>query len=157
VALKPPDRHLTNSPIRQFANPQNRRLGGWLWLLAGLLLVWQPIATGLVASRLLGLVAIRGLPAASIVILRILTTGFGVAAGLALLGLRPGALVLTRISLMASAAIDLIIYLAPYFPSNRAPGETPVYVLASLTYHGLWLGYLFRSKRVRMTFEHLEH
>jgi hypothetical protein len=51
-----------------------------------------------------------------------------------------------------SAAIDLIVYLSPYFPSNRAPGETPVYVLVSLTYHGLWLGYLFRSKRVKATF-----
>ena len=82
-------------------------------------------------------------------ILRLLATGFGVAAGLALLGMRPGAVLLTRIALAASAATDLFVYLTPYFPSNRAPGETPVYVLVSLTYHILWLAYLFRSKRVR--------
>jgi hypothetical protein len=121
-------------------------------VLCALLLVWQPISTGLVASQLLGLLGIRGLPVALLVILRMLATGFGVAAGLALLGLRPGAVTLARISLAASAATDLIVYLAPYFPSNRAPGETPVYVLASLTYHGVWLGYLFRSKRVKATF-----
>ena len=121
-------------------------------LLCALLLIGQPISTGLVASGMLGLLAVRGLPVALIVLLRVLATGFGVAAGLALLGLRPGGLVMTRISLVASATTDLIIYLAPYFPSNRAPGETPVYVLASLTYHGLWLGYLFRSKRVKATF-----
>jgi hypothetical protein len=121
-------------------------------LLCGLLLVGQPISTGLVASRMLGLLAIRGLPVALFVILRLLATGFGVAAGLALLGCRPGAVVMTRISLAASAATDLIVYLVPYFPSYRAPGETPVYVLTSLTYHGLWLGYLFRSKRVKAIF-----
>jgi hypothetical protein len=121
-------------------------------VLCGVLLIVQPLGTGLVASRMLGLLAIRGLPVAVIVILRVLVTGFGVAAGLALLGLRPGAVVMARVSLAASAATDLIIYLTPYFPSNRAPGETPVYVLASLTYHGLWLGYLFRSKRVKATF-----
>lgn len=121
-------------------------------MLCGLLLVWQPISTGLVASQMLGILAIRGLPAALLVILRLLATGLGVAAGLALLGLRPSAVAMTRFSLAASAAIDLLIYLTPYFPNNRAPGETPVYVLASLTYHGLWLGYLFRSKRVKATF-----
>jgi hypothetical protein len=121
-------------------------------VLCGLLLVWQPISTGLVASQMLGILAIRGLPAALLVILRLLATGLGVAAGLALLGLRPSAVAMTRFSLAASAAIDLLIYLTPYFPNNRAPGETPVYVLASLTYHGLWLGYLFRSKRVKATF-----
>jgi hypothetical protein len=152
VALIGPDRQLTDSPIHEFTNSRNRSIGGWLYLLCGLLLVWQPISTGLVASQLLGLLAIRGLPVALLVILRLLTTGLGVAAGLALLGRRPGAVVMARISLAASAATDLIVYLTPYFPSNRAPGETPVYVLVSLAYHGVWLGYLFRSKRVKATF-----
>ena len=141
-----------NSPTHQATNLPNPGIGGWLFVLCGLLLVWQPISTGLVASRMLGLLPVRGLPVALVVILRLLATGFGVAAGLALLGLRPGAVVMTRISLAASAATDLIVYLTPYFPSNRAPGETPVYVLVSLTYHILWLAYLFRSKRVAATF-----
>jgi hypothetical protein len=141
-----------NSPTHQATNLPNPGIGGWLFVLCALLLVWQPISTGLVASRMLGLLPIRGLPVALVVILRVLATGFGVAAGLALLGLRPGAVVLARISLLASAATDLIVYLTPYFPSNRAPGETPVYVLVSLAYHTVWLAYLFRSKRVAATF-----
>jgi hypothetical protein len=145
-------RDFVNLPTPHVTNLSNPGIGGWLLVLCGLLLVWQPISTGLVASRLLGLLSIRGLPVALLVILRLLATGFGVAAGVALLGRRPGAVVLTRIALAASAATDLIVYLTPYFPSNRAPGETPVYVLASLVYHGLWLGYLFRSKRVKATF-----
>jgi len=48
--------------------------------------------------------------------------------------------------------MDLVIYLSPYFPSNRMPGDAPLYVAASLAYHGAWLAYLFRSKRVRNTF-----
>ena len=141
--------NLPNHPLTNLPNPS---IGGWLFVLCGLLLIEQPISTALVASHLLALLAIRGLPVALIVILRLLATGFGVAAGLAILGVRPGAVVLARTSLVVSAAIDLVVYLTPYFPSNRAPGETPVYVLASLTYHGLWLTYLYRSKRVKATF-----
>jgi hypothetical protein len=142
-----------NSPAHQVTNLPNPGIRGWLFVLCALLLVWQPLSTGLVASRLLGLLPVRGLAVALLVILRLLATGLGVAAGLALLGRRPGAVAITRISVAASAATDLFIYLTPYFPSNRAPGETPVYVLVSLTYHALWLAYLFRSKRVAATFD----
>jgi hypothetical protein len=121
-------------------------------VLCGLLLIWQPISTGLVVSSALGSLAARGLPMALIMVLRILVTGFGVGAGLALLGRRPGAVILARVSLVASAAVDLIVYSTPYFPSNRAPGETPLYVLASLTYCAVWMTYLIRSKRVHRTF-----
>jgi hypothetical protein len=122
-------------------------------VLCGLLLIWQPISTGLVASSVLGSLAVRGLPMALIMVLRIMVTGFGVAAGLALLGRRPGAVAIARLSLVASAVTDLIVYLTPYFPSNRAPGETPLYVLASLTYCAVWMIYLMRSKRVHRTFQ----
>jgi hypothetical protein len=92
-------RDSVNLPTHQVTNLPNPGIGGWLFVLCGLLLVWQPISTGLVASRLLGLLSIRGLPVALLVILRLLATGFGVAAGVALLGRRPGAVVLTRIAL----------------------------------------------------------
>jgi hypothetical protein len=97
-------------------------------------------------------VAIRGLPAALILILRIIVTGFGVGAGLALIGRRPGAVGMAMVSLIASAATDMIVYLTPYFPSHRAPGETPLYVLVSLAYGTGWMIYLIRSKRVHATF-----
>ena len=121
-------------------------------MLCGLLIIWQPISTGLVTSSVLDSVAIRGLPAALILILRILVTGFGVGAGLALIGRRPGAVGMAMVSLIASAATDMIVYLTPYFPSHRAPGETPLYVLVSLAYGTVWMIYLIRSKRVHATF-----
>ena len=122
-------------------------------MLCGLLLIWQPISTGLVTSSALDSVAIRGLPAALILILRILVTGFGIGAGLALIGRRPGAVGMAMVSLIASAATDMIVYLTPYFPSHRAPGETPLYVLVSLAYATVWMIYLIRSKRVQRTFQ----
>jgi hypothetical protein len=142
--LQLPDYQITRLP-----DPEIR---GWLLVLCGLLIIWQPISTGLVTSSALDSVAIRGLPAALILILRIIVTGFGVGAGLALIGRRPGAVGMAMVSLIASAATDMIVYLTPYFPSHRAPGETPLYVLVSLAYGSGWMIYLIRSKRVHRTF-----
>jgi hypothetical protein len=46
----------------------------------------------------------------------------------------------------------MFVYLTPYFPNNRLPGDTPFYVAGSLAYSGVWLMYLVRSRRVRNTF-----
>src|ERR1700733_7013540 len=136
-----------NYPITRLPDYPILVIRGWLLVLCGLLLIWQPFSTALVTSSALGSLAARGLPMALIMVLRILVTGFGVAAGLALLGRRPAAIGMARVSLVASAATDLIVYLTPYFPSNRAPGETPLYVLVSLSYCTGWMTYLIRSKR----------
>ena len=127
-------------------------IGGWLLVLALLLLVWQPITLSLTTSGLVDEVAIRGVSLALVLGLRLLVTAFGIAAGLALLGVRPYAVRLAKLSLVASAAVDLFVYATPYVPSNRYPGETPFYVAGSLAYYGVWLMYLVRSRRVRDTF-----
>jgi hypothetical protein len=127
-------------------------LGGWLLVLSLLLLVWQPISFGLVASGLLNRLSIRGWPFALVLLLRVVVTAFGIAAGLALLRRLPAAVTMAKTSLVASAATDIFIYTTPYFPSNRMPGDTPIFVAISLAYHAIWLVYLFRSKRVRQTY-----
>jgi hypothetical protein len=127
-------------------------VGGWLLVLCLLLLIWQPISLGLVASSVLDSLASGGLPAVLILLTRLLVTGFGIGAGLALLGRRPGAVTLAKVSLALSAATDVLVYTTPFFPSNRAPGETPLYLAVSLTYSTVWMVYLFRSRRVRETF-----
>lgn len=115
-------------------------------------MVWQPVNVGLTASGSLDSISLGGLPVALGLVLRLLVTACGVAAGLALLNRRPGAVTLTRIVLVVSAVTDLFVYLTPYFPHNRAPGETPIYVAVSLVYYTGWLAYLARSRRVRATF-----
>jgi hypothetical protein len=130
----------------------SRGVGGWLLVLCLLLIVWQPLSLGLVASQTLDALFVRGLPVALVLIARLLVTALGIAAGLALLGRRPAAVTLAKVSLAASAATDVFVYATPYFPNSRKPGETPIYIAASLAFYVMWLAYLFVSKRVAKTF-----
>ena len=127
-------------------------MGGWLLLLCALLLVWQPLSVGFAVLSAFNSIALGGLPVVLVLILRVVVTGLGVAAGLALLNRHTGAVSLAKVVLVMSAATDLFVYLTPYAPNNRAPGETPIYIAVSLTYHAVWLAYLWRSRRVRRTF-----
>jgi hypothetical protein len=140
----------------QLPDYQITRLPNLLLVLCVLLIAWQPVSVGLSASRALDSIALGGLPLAFVLTLRLLVAAVGMAAGFALFGLRAGALTLAKVALVVSAATDLFVYLTPYIPSNRAPGETPVFVAASLTYHALWLVYLLRSRRVRAAFENTD-
>jgi hypothetical protein len=127
-------------------------VGGWLLVLCLLLIVWQPLSLGLAASAVLDDLAIRGLPLALMILLRIVVAAFGIAAGLALMNRRPAAVAMAKASLVASAATDTFVYLTPFYPSNRMPGDTPLYVAAALAYCVIWIVYLFRAKRVKNTF-----
>src|SRR5262245_29194787 len=127
-------------------------IGGWLLVLCLLLLVWQPISFGLLASGLLNRLSIRGWPFALVLLLRVTVCALGIAAGLALLRRLPGAVTMAKVALIVSAATDVFVYTTPYFPNNRLPGDTPIVVAVSLAYHAIWLTYLVRSKRVRDTF-----
>jgi hypothetical protein len=127
-------------------------LGGWLLLLSRLLIVWHPIIVGLVAVSSLNSVSILWWPVRLILLARVLVTAFGVAAGFALRGRHRGAVRMAKAALLLAAATDLFVYSTPYFPHNRAPGETPIWIVASTTYYAAWLLYLMRSKRVRDLF-----
>lgn len=131
---------------------QPRGVGGWLLVLTALLLVWRPVNAALVASGALAALSVRGpsLPLALIALT--IVTSFGVAAGIALASRRGPAVTMAQAALLLSAGMDLVVYLSPYFPSNRMPTDVPLYVGASLLYHGVWLAYLARSRRVRHTY-----
>ena len=124
---------------------------GWLLVLCLVLIAWQPLSLALVASNLLDALPLRGWSLGALLIVRIFVAAFSIAAGLAIAGRRPAALTLAKTSLALSAATDIFIYLTPYVPSNRMPGDTPFYVAASLVYYSGWMIYLFRSTRVRNT------
>src|SRR5437879_5573393 len=91
-------------------------IGGWLLLLCLLLLIWQPLSLGLVASSALNSLALRGAPLALLLAARVVVAGLGIAAGLALVNRRAGAVAMAKASLAAAAAADLLTYLTPYFP-----------------------------------------
>ena len=134
------------------ASYRSSGIGGWLLVFCLLLLIWQPLSLAIVASSAIVSLPDRGLPLAALMAARLLAAAFGIAAGLALLKRRPGAVAFAKLSLVISAAVDLVVYTTPYFPNNRAPGETPVFILVSLAYSTGWFLYLTRSTRVRETF-----
>jgi len=127
-------------------------IGGLLGLLCRVLVLWQPLSFGLVASGALNSLSLRGLPLALAIVGRLAVAAFGVAAGLALWRRRPGAVAMAATSLVLSAAADIFVYTTPYFPHNRPPGDATLILGASLAWYGAWLMYLWRSKRVRNTF-----
>lgn len=128
------------------------RVSGWLLLLCRLLVVFHPLSLAVTASNALSALSVRGTAVASILILRLVVVGVGMAAGRALQTVQLGAVTLANAALLLSAATDVFVYTTPYFPNNRLPGDTVIYVAASLAYHGAWLTYLGRSRRVRNTF-----
>jgi hypothetical protein len=125
---------------------------GWLLVVVGLLLFWGPLNFAAGASNALAALAVRGLSLGLVLVLRLVVTSIGVAAGLALARRRPAAVNLARASIILSAATDLFVYVTPYVPNNRMPGDTPIYVAVSLSYWALLFVYLSRSARVRHTF-----
>ena len=127
-------------------------VGGCLLLLCRLLVVFHPLSLAVTASSGLSALSVRGTAVGLILLLRLAVVGFGMAAGRALQNVQPGAVTLAGAALLLSAATDLFVYATPYFPNNRPPGDTVYYVAASLAYHGAWLAYLMRSRRVRATY-----
>ena len=128
-------------------------VGGWLLVLCLVLIGWGPAQLALVIAAALPALAVRGVPLALLIVARIAAAGFGLAAGLALLGRRPAAVSLTRWSIVVSAALDTFVYLTPYFPSNRPPGDEVYAIAVTLGLAAAWLVYLARSRRVRATYE----
>jgi hypothetical protein len=126
--------------------------GGWLGLLCRILLLWQPLSLAVIGSSSLNSLSVRGLPLALVLVGRLIVAAFGVGAGLALMHRRSGAVTLAKASLIVSAAADVFVYTTPYFPNNRPPDDTTLILAASLVWYGVWLAYLFRSKRVREVF-----
>jgi hypothetical protein len=117
---------------------------GWLLLLSLTLMLWQPVSLGLSASSALEAVAVRGWPLMAVIAIRVVVAGLGISAGLAIIGRHPGAIAMAKTSLALSAATDVFVYVTPYFPNNRLPGETPFYVAASLAYYSAWMIYLVK-------------
>jgi len=128
------------------------KIRGWLLVFCVLLLVWQPVNLALTMSALVGQLSTRGAGLAIILLARLLSAGLGIAAGLSLFQLKPGAVTIAKASLVFSALIDIVVYATPYAPDNRPPGDATIVLVVSLAYYAIWFAYLLRSKRVRYFF-----
>ncbi len=128
---------------------RKRQAGHPVLFLAILLLLWQPFSLAATMSGLIEELSTRGAGLGFLLLLRLLAAGLGIAAGLALIRVAPGALSLAKASLITSAVVDVVAYVSPWSPNNRPPGDATVILIASLMYYGLWYLYLARSKRLR--------
>ncbi len=122
------------------------------YVLALLLLVWQPVNLSFTTAGLLDELSVRGAGLGFILLARLLSAGLGIAAGLALFQVKPGAVTLAKASLVFSAVVDLAAWATPFVPSNRPPGDATLVLIIALLYYGAWFAYLVRSKRVRETY-----
>lgn len=125
--------------------------GGWLLVLCFFLAIWQPVNLALAASSALAALPVRGVPLAALLAVRVISTACGIAAAIAIYRRHPGAVTVVKISLTLSAGLDLFVYTTSYFPNNRLPGDTILYIAWSLAFYGGWLLYVFNSARVRRT------
>jgi len=124
---------------------------GWLLVLCLVLLVWEPLQFAVAASAGIESVRVRGAAVAVVLLVRGGVTAFGAAAGIAIVRRRQAAIRMTIAALVAAAAVDLFTELTPFFPSNRIPGDAPLYAAASVLFYGAWVLYVARSSRVRRT------
>jgi hypothetical protein len=140
-------------PVKRDHMWANSQLSGWLLLLSRLLIVAHPINFAFAASAWIGALPIRGLPLAAVLVARLVVTAVGIAAGVALSRLHPGAVTLAAAALALSGSMDVFIYTTSFVPNNRIPGDTPFHIAATVLYHAGWIAYLLMSRRVRRMFD----
>ena len=128
------------------------RVSGWLGLLCRVLMLWHPLAQGVVAANAFHALSMRGLPLALVLLGRLAVAAFGVAAGLALRRRLAAGVRMAQIALVLAAAADIFVYATPYVPNNRPPGDAELILAGWLAWYAAWLIYLWRSKRVRETY-----
>lgn len=127
-------------------------LTGWLRVLTLLLTVLEPVSFAVIAATSLNAIQVRGTGVALVLMVRLGATALSVAAGRSLMDRRASGVTLAKIALTLSMSVQLFAMFTPYFPSNRMPGDAPLYAAVTVVYYGGWLLYLFRSKRVAATF-----
>jgi hypothetical protein len=128
-----------------------RGMNGWLLVLVLVLLVALPLNLAASVARALPALSSRGVPLAGLLVLRVAVAAVGVAAGIGIVRRHEAARRVAVGALGLSAAVDVFVYLTPYVPHNRMPGDTPLYVAGTVAFHGAWIVYLVRSRRVRNT------
>lgn len=124
-------------------------LRGWLLILSRVLMIWEPLEFAVAASSAFNAIAVRGFPVVLVLFARLAGTVLSVAASRGLSQRHPGSPMLTVTALAVIGTTRIVAYVTPWFPSNRLPGQTPIYVALTLAFYGGSIVYLLVSRQAR--------
>ncbi|MFN7980429.1 MAG: hypothetical protein U0Q11_01095 [Vicinamibacterales bacterium] len=124
-------------------------LRGWLLILSRVLMIWEPLEFAIAASSAFNAIAVRGFPVVLVLLARLAGTVLSVAASRGLAQRHPGSPMLTVAALAVTGATRVVAYVTPWFPSNRLPGQTPIYVALTLAFYGGSIVYLLVSRQAK--------
>lgn len=131
------------------AGTDAQRLRGWLLVLSRVLMIWEPLEFAVAASSAYNAIAVRGLPVVLVLAARLAGTVLSVAASRGLANRHPGSPTLAVAALALTGATRVFALVTPWFPSNRLPGQTPLYVALALAFYGGGIVYLLASQQAR--------
>lgn len=132
-------------------------MGGWLLLLCLILTVWNPASLALRLATNVATLSSQSTLALLFLAARLVITSVGVAAGIALLLRRPGAVQLTKLVLVLFC-VEAIVRLSTRVGLSEAPPGTrlPLAILV-VAHNAAWYAYLQKSRRVRARFDLESH
>jgi hypothetical protein len=131
---------------------ERSRIPLWILPLIFIFTIWNPAALALHAASAVWNIGTR--PTLSLILLaaRLIITGVGIAAGMALWFRRPGAVWLAKLSLMLFG-LEAVVRLSSGVDAGAAPPGTrlPLAIFV-IVHNGAWYAYLHLSDRVRAAY-----
>ena len=120
-------------------------------IVAGLLVVVEPLTLALAASAALEWLLSRGAIAVAFLLARLAITGVGMVAGMRLWDERPGGVALARWSYAGQLAATLVAHTTRLWPTTLAPGVAEPAFVFGLAWYAGWLAWTFFSDRTSRT------
>jgi hypothetical protein len=131
---------------------ERRRIPLWILPLIFILTIWNPATLALHASSMVWTIGARSTLSLVCLAARLVITSVGVAAGLSLWLRRPGAVPLTKLSLLLFG-IEAVLRLSSRVDLGRAPPGTRLPLAIFIILHNAaWYAYLHLSRRVRAAY-----
>jgi hypothetical protein len=125
---------------------------GWILVLICILTIWNPASLALYASSVVGKLASRSTFSLVLLAARLIITGIGVSAGIALWLERPGAVWLAKTALILFA-VEAVVRLSSRADLGSAPPGTRLPLAIFIVLHSAgWYLYLQISRRVRAAY-----
>jgi len=122
---------------------------GWLLLLCGFLLVWEPLNFAVEASSTLPTIDLRGVAGSLELLAHGAVAALAFAAGWALWQASPAGPILARVAVAGSGVTGVQSLYWSYLPNYIHPSDRLPLAVLTVAHAAAWLVYLRRSRRIR--------